>query len=105
MGSDWEGFVIEQILGALSLSPRSYTPYFLRTSDRYEVDLILEFGRELWAIEIKLTSSPGLSDIQQLLKTADLIDADKRILVSRTNRVIENDNTISCNLDHFLTTL
>ena len=98
VGSDWEGFVIEQILGTLGLSQASFTPFFLRTNDRYEIDLILDFGRELWAIEIKLTTSPSLSDMQRLNKTADLIGARKRILLSRTKQIVENEHTLSCNL-------
>jgi predicted AAA+ superfamily ATPase len=105
VGAGWEGFVIEQILGTLDLSPESCTPYFLRTSDGYEIDLVLEFGREIWAIEIKLTASPGLSDIKRLNKAADMIGARRRILVSRTSRTIENGDTVSSNIDYLLKSL
>ena len=37
--------------------------------------------------------------IKSFDKVADMIEADRRILVSRTNRVVESDDTISCNLD------
>jgi len=60
VGASWEGLVIEQILGTLSQSGLPIEPSFLRTSDGYEIDLLLDFGKELWAIEIKLTASPSL---------------------------------------------
>jgi len=63
---------------------------------------VLDFGLELWAIEIKLTSSPTVSDIERLNKAADLIDADKRILISRTSRNVDDGNRFSCNLDGFM---
>jgi predicted AAA+ superfamily ATPase len=56
MGSSWEGFVIEQILG---LIPQSWTTYFYRTNAGAEVDLLLFDGRNRpVAIEIKYSSSP-----------------------------------------------
>ena len=99
VGAGWEGFVIEQILSTADLVGRSYSAFFLRTSDQHEIDLILDFSVEKWAIEIKLTASPTLEHIKSFDKVADMIEADRRILVSRTNRVVESDDTISCNLD------
>ena len=99
VGASWEGYVIEQIIGALKLNDKFFTPYFLRTDDRYEIDLILDFGKEQWAIEIKLTSSPAVSDLQKLSKIADMIGASRRILISRTLQNVDNGKVISCNLE------
>lgn len=98
VGFSWEGFVIEQVLGVLRHHDRHPEAFFLRTSDEYEIDLVLDFGRELWAVEAKLTSAPGPGDLARLNKTADLIKADKRILVSHTGECITEGNQISCNL-------
>lgn len=98
VGSGWEGFVIEQILNTADLTGRSYSAFFLRTSDQHEIDLILDFSIEKWAIEIKLTACPTLEDIRSLNKVADMIGAEKRIMVSRTCQIVESANTISCNL-------
>ncbi|TFF40622.1 ATP-binding protein [Mucilaginibacter psychrotolerans] len=58
-GGSWEGFVIENIL---SVAPSEVIPYFYRTSNGAEIDLILEFsGKAKWAIEIKRSSVPVLS--------------------------------------------
>ncbi len=48
-GASWEGFVIEQVLAKLTALGEDATAYYLRTSDQYEVDLLLDFGREEWA--------------------------------------------------------
>ena len=49
-GDSWEGFVIENLLSVL---PDDAEAAFYRTSAGAEVDLVLHFGREIWAIEIK----------------------------------------------------
>lgn len=58
-GGSWEGFVIENILGALSA--RASFGYY-RTASGAEVDLVVDRGgNELWAIEIKRQASPAVS--------------------------------------------
>jgi hypothetical protein len=44
VGASWEGYVIEQVLGVLSATGMNYDAYYFRTSDRYELDLVLDFG-------------------------------------------------------------
>ena len=58
LGDSWEGLVIENIVSAL---PSGVQPYFYRTSAGAEIDLLLDFGQETWAIEIKKTTAPKLS--------------------------------------------
>lgn len=59
IGSSWEGFVVEQIANHL---PSSYTPWFYRTHQGAECDLLIEKGGEvLYAIEIKLGENPKVS--------------------------------------------
>jgi hypothetical protein len=56
VGASWEGFVIENLLGAC---PLGVTGYFYRTSGGAEVDLLLVWpGGALWAIEIKRSTAP-----------------------------------------------
>jgi hypothetical protein len=59
VGMSWEGWVIEQILAALNNRGVSCASFFFRTSDGCELDLVLRIKGELWAFEIKLTTSPG----------------------------------------------
>jgi len=58
LGDSWEGFVIENIAAALKGLAR---PYFYRTAAGAEIDLILDLGSEIWAIEIKRNATPRLS--------------------------------------------
>ena len=57
-GKSWEGFVIENILNML---PEHVQPFFYRTTNGAEIDLVLELApSKLWAIEIKASHVPKL---------------------------------------------
>jgi predicted AAA+ superfamily ATPase len=98
VGASWEGFVIEQILEVAAQCDHPVQPYYLRTSDQYEIDLLLAVDGELWAFETKLTTNPGSGDLQRLDRIADLVGATKRFLVSRVRKATEGGHRISCNL-------
>lgn len=102
VGASWEGFVIEQTVGVLNCVGRPFEAFYFRTSDQLELDLVLELGGERWALEIKLTASPGPADMEQLDKSADMIGADRRYLVSQTNRSKGDSKRASCNLSWLL---
>jgi len=102
VGFSWEGFVVEQVLGALQQVGRQCEAFFLRTSDQREIDLVLDFGKSVCAVEVKLTAAPGPEDFARLNKTADLIKADKRILVTQTTENVARAGQVSCNLPWFL---
>jgi predicted AAA+ superfamily ATPase len=102
VGASWEGFVIEQALGMLSSRGRDVGAYYFRTGDRHELDLVLDFGQELWAVEVKLTSSPTPEDMARLDKVADMIKAARRFLVSKTSRPSGDKRRVSCNLPTFI---
>jgi predicted AAA+ superfamily ATPase len=58
-GTSWEGFVVEQIIQVL---PENIRPFFYRTHQGAEADVVLVKGIEpVAAIEIKLTNSPTIS--------------------------------------------
>jgi hypothetical protein len=48
--------VIEQAIGELSSHGYTFEGYYFRTSDQYELDLVLDLGPERWAVEVKLTA-------------------------------------------------
>ena len=102
VGFSWEGFVIEQVLGSLQQVGRHCEAFFLRTSDQHEIDLVLDFGTGLWAVEVKLTTAPDPEDLARLKKTADLLKADRRILVTQTSQNIVSPDQVSCNLPWLL---
>jgi predicted AAA+ superfamily ATPase len=98
VGASWEGYVIEQVIGELSSQGRPFEPYYFRTSDGHEIDLVLDFGAERWAIEVKLTASPSPADMNQLDKSAAMIKATRNFLVSQTTRSSGDARRASCNL-------
>ena len=102
LGASWEGFIIEQTLGTLAAIGKQAQAYFFRTSDGYELDLVLDWGVERWAVEIKLTSDPSSDMIGRLHKAADMIDAARRVLVCRIARKIETDTLLVTNLSGWL---
>jgi len=102
VGASWEGFVIDQIISAFNISEKHVVPYHFRSSDRKEIDLVLDFGSYRWAVEVKLTSSPKTSDLQKLRENADLIGANKIFLISNTRATAEGKDEYSCNLNWFI---
>jgi predicted AAA+ superfamily ATPase len=57
VGASWEGFVVEQLLAAVSEGVQGF---FYRTSGGAEIDLVLHFpGGRLWAVEIKRSLAPS----------------------------------------------
>ena len=102
VGFSWEGFVIQQVLACLNNTSVGYTPYFLRTSDLHEIDLLLDLDGELWACELRLTSTPDSNVMTRLNQVADLVGANQRIVVSRTASSIANETNASLNLPDFL---
>jgi uncharacterized protein len=58
-GGSWEGYVIEQVISMLSYK---HIPFFYRTADGAELDLVIESSLKIQlAIEIKLSNAPQLS--------------------------------------------
>jgi len=58
-GASWEAFVLENLIAAAG---DRRTPYFYRTEDGAEIDLLFELGGKIeMAIEIKRTTAPTLS--------------------------------------------
>ncbi|MFZ4797126.1 MAG: ATP-binding protein [Bacteroidia bacterium] len=59
VGNSWEGYVIEQII---QLLPRTIQPFYYRTHDGSEIDLVLIKGiKPIACIEIKYSTSPTVS--------------------------------------------
>ena len=48
-----------------------------------------------YAVEIKLSSSPGTDDMKMLRKAAEMIGAEKQVLISRTVNPVENEAPIA----------
>ena len=102
VGYSWEGFVIEQIFASLELLGLSADAYYFRTSDGIECDLLLDWPRERWAVEIKLTSDPTRSMVKGLQKAAELVTASKQILICQTAEELDAGNLLVTNLPSFI---
>ncbi len=101
VGASWESFVVEQILGLLTALGTAHTGYHFRAGERNEIDLVLEVDGEVWAIEYKLTTSPSPHDLARLDRSAELINANRRFLVSQTPVSSGDDGRASHNLGSF----
>lgn len=55
LGASWEGFVLENLI---AIAPNRAVPGFYRTAGGAEIDLVLEWPNERWAIEVKRGDSP-----------------------------------------------
>jgi predicted AAA+ superfamily ATPase len=94
VGNSWEGWVIEQILVSLKNQGIDFEPYYFRTSQDHEIDLVVVCRGTLWAIEAKLTTHPTREDVRRLEKAAALIGAEKCILVTRCDATIQGGQTM-----------
>ena len=74
----------------------------MRTADGREIDLVLSVERELWAVEIKLTTNPSRSHMSRLNENADLIQADRRFLVTRSPDTASSGTHTACDLAHMI---
>ena len=102
VGASWEGYVIEQVLAALRQLDVRHQAFFFRTVRQQEIDLLLEIGSELWAIEIKLSTNPQRSDLEKLGKTADLVSAHRRFLICRSKERISAGNEMVCDIEDMI---
>jgi predicted AAA+ superfamily ATPase len=75
-GFSWEGFVIENIVSHFT----HWEPFFYRTSDGSEIDLILEKGQKRIAIEIKASSAPQVT--QQFWNALKLLQITKAFVIA-----------------------
>ena len=99
VGASWEGFVIDQTLATLQSAGARFEAFHLRTSDQREIDLLIDTGTELWAMEIKLTTRPALRDMARIETNADLVGADRRFLVCQRSDFIESGARVICDLE------
>ncbi len=84
-GAGWEGFAIEQILAvaACQYAP-PIRPWFFRTSDGYEMDMLLELDGKRLGFEFKLSSRVNREDGERVRKAAAMTGVDKVFLISRS---------------------
>ena len=72
-GASWEAFVIEHLLSAFERPAPGCRPYFWRTAQGDEVDLVIDHGRRQVLFEVKLHSSPRMDDARGLVKCMETL--------------------------------
>lgn len=102
VGWSWEGFVVEQVVSTIRMLGDAADFFYFRTSDGYEVDLIVDMGAERWGIEVKFTTSPSPEDLRKLRQSAEMCGCTRHFLVSRTTDPIASANGGSVNLEALL---
>lgn len=96
-GASWEGFTLQQILAVL---PSNIFPYFYRTKDGAELDLLLVKGNQpILAIEMKMSASPSLSKGNRIALN-DLSAPPVLILAPEAGDYPIEENVRVCDLEH-----
>lgn len=103
VGASWEGFVIEQILASRGARGEVVEPFFFRTHDGHECDLVLRTAEGLELVEIKLTAEPSSGDLARLDALGALLGARRTVLLSRTRRSVRGRARWSVDLPTYLT--
>lgn len=65
-GAYLEQLVLQELLAEAALLTPTAGLYYWRTTDNYEVDFVVEWGRRLLGIEVKSTTRPHFSDARGL---------------------------------------
>ncbi len=99
VGNSWEGYAIEQIVQLLK---PGYTPFFYRTQEGAECDLVIVKGGDIFAsIEIKYTSAPKLT--KSLINSiADLNCNNNFIITPNSDNYMVRKDIRVCSLSNFL---
>lgn len=98
LGASFEGFVIENILSVL---PPHTQPYFYRTAAGAEIDLVLTVNGELWAIEVKHSTTPKLTKGFHLA-CQDIKPDNKFVVYSGKEKFKTKDGVIVVSLPQML---
>lgn len=88
-GASWEGFALEQIIGALP----DWKPYFYRTASGAEIDLVLEKAGRRVAVEAKASSAPEVT--KKLRSALEDVVGEHAWIVAPVDRAYPVDRNIT----------
>lgn len=89
-GKAFEHYIILEIKRLIDYREREIKMSYFRTTDGAEVDLILELGPDIWAIEIKASQQPSMSDLRGLRSFMDDHKVSRAICVCITPRIYKS---------------
>ena len=101
VGNSWEGYALEQILQHL---PNFIKPFYYRTHDGSEMDLILVRGiTPIACIELKTTNNPSVT--RGFYESVKDLKSESNFVVTPFQDISYklNDNTLVCGLVDFIT--
>ncbi|MEA1920332.1 MAG: DUF4143 domain-containing protein, partial [Campylobacterota bacterium] len=95
-GNLLETFVYGELIKAKTYATKSSELYYYRTSDKKEIDFILEFSSKVIAIEIKSSKSVSKSDFKHIYHLANEIpeEFDKGIVLYKGEKVLRIDDNM-----------
>lgn len=98
-GNSWEGYVLEQIL---QIAGSSFEPYFYRTHQGAECDLILtQSSKPVYSIEIKLSSAPSITKGNKIA-FSDIGAVKNFVIVPGSEEYQLSEDITVCGLNGFL---
>lgn len=98
-GNSWEGFVIEQIL---QIAGPSYEPYFYRTHQGAECDLVLtKSSKPIYSIEIKFSAAPTLTKGNKIAFN-DIGAVKNCVIIPESEEYQLSEDISVCGLNSFL---
>jgi len=95
-GDILETFIYDELIKAKTYATKNAEIYYYRTSDKKEIDFILEFSSKVVAIEIKASSSVSKSDFKHIYHLANEIpnEFDKGIVLYNGESVLKIDDNM-----------
>ena len=98
-GNSWEGFVIEQIL---QIAGSSHEPYFYRTHQGAECDLVLtKSSKPIYSIEIKFSAAPTLTKGNKIAFN-DIGAVKNYVIIPESEEYQLSEDITVCGLNSFL---
>ena len=95
-GASFEGLIIENII----FQYPNWEPFFLRTSNGAEVDLLLSKGQKKLLFEIKLSSTPKAS--KGFFQLVEELKPQESFVIARVQEVFEVKGLVYSSLEEFI---
>lgn len=105
VGSSFEGYVIEQIVGAYTRRGMAVEASFYRSHLGDELDLVLRVDGKMQAFEIKLSSSPSPQDVEKAKRIAATIGAQRLNVICRTSKPVRSNSLWITTLEEYLASI
>jgi uncharacterized protein len=96
LGASFEGYVVNTIIDACKLETPRWEPFFIRTSDQHEIDLLLVNGKKLIPIEIKCTLAPKPASLRSMTSLMSVLSCEKGFVISLGSHDYPVSPTIRC---------